>query len=194
VSATPTRGFCLREPFGCAIDSLAPGESATVTLLVQPTEAQVGLVRADFVAGSATGDPHLANNFDGVLYTVDPRTADVNVTMRAPAQARVGNSVTHTIIVKNSGRAPAEDVRLTATMVGALVAVESPQGSCTGTALLLTCSLGTLARNQTTTITVVTTLGIINIGPGTDHAAVVSATVDPDVTNNAVQRPLLVRP
>lgn len=74
--------------------------------------------------------------------------------MTGPATATLGENLTYTILVTNKGELDATGIKLVDALPAGvtLVSVTPSQGTCTGK---FNCSLGSLARNGTATITAV---------------------------------------
>jgi hypothetical protein len=112
--------------------------------------------------------------------------ADVRVSApAAPESTFVGDALTLTIDVLNTGPSPTADVLLALEIAPqlALVALSSSQGSCTPTPAP-SCTLGALAPNGSARITLAARIargGAIGLGATTR-----AAEADPDTSNNAV--------
>jgi uncharacterized repeat protein (TIGR01451 family) len=164
-----------------SLGTLAPGESATATLVTQTIFAG-----ETFVSGlvySAETDSNEANNGAARIVTVGSGP-DVRVTVAAPSTAPTGADVTFTYTVRNAGPGPASNVVLTSQVpTGAsLVAVQASMGTVGHTQGVVTAELGTLAAQQEAVVTIV----LRRAEPG---ALAVNATatldeLDPDPSNN----------
>ncbi|MGE3864504.1 MAG: IPTL-CTERM sorting domain-containing protein, partial [Burkholderiaceae bacterium] len=120
----------------CNLGTLAPGESATVTLVIRPhtvvttTRRNTATVRSGNV-----GDPNPANNSNFVDSIVVPMPDLAAGKLASPPSARAGTPITYVASVANTGVLAAPDAQLTdilpanATFVD-LVGV-SDGGSCT---------------------------------------------------------------
>src|SRR4029077_16998526 len=113
-SATPSQGTCdVATGSGyCNLGALAPGATATVTLVDPPTTP--GTFTAAFGVGGNESDPSPSNNVAtttvNVLGAVDLR---LNGTA-SPAPVPVNTSLTYTLVVNNNnGPSPATGVTLT---------------------------------------------------------------------------------
>lgn len=155
VSASASQGSCTgARPLVCSLGSLAHGATATVTVVVKPTAAGVLIDSAS--VHSDRRDHRPWNNHAVVAVRVGP-LANLGVGMSAsPRPGHVGADLTYTIRVRNLGSADATNVQLTARVPArsTLVSATPSQGSCTGSAPIV-CSLGTLAKGATATVTVV---------------------------------------
>jgi uncharacterized repeat protein (TIGR01451 family) len=125
-------------------------------------------------------------------------TADLSITKTdAPDPAHVGQNLTYTITVRNSGPADASGVTVSDTLPknAGFGSVSSSQGTCTlkPQKRLVTCALGTLANGQTATITIV----VKSTAKGTiTNTAKVSATspADTNTGNNSASASTTVLP
>ncbi len=114
-----------------------------------------------------------------------PASADVSVTKSdAPDPVLVGQELTYTIVVQNSGPDPAENVTVSDTLPATVsfVSASSTQGTCSGTATV-SCTIGTLASGASATVT-------IKVTPTTDAdlsntASASTSTSDPNSANNS---------
>jgi uncharacterized repeat protein (TIGR01451 family) len=114
------------------------------------------------------------------------RWADLSITgLASPNPVLVGGLLVYTVGVANAGRSTATDVHVTDLLpAGAsFVAANPSQGSCGRSAGVVTCSLGHLDAGEGATVTIKVTPTAK--GAITNTAAVKSATVDPDPTNNS---------
>jgi uncharacterized repeat protein (TIGR01451 family)/uncharacterized repeat protein (TIGR02543 family) len=110
--------------------------------------------------------------------------ADIVVNKSGPSAATVGENITYTIVVHNSGPTAAQSVVVTDTLPeGTTFVSATPAGSCSQANGVVTCNLGALQVNGDVTITItvtVTTPGtLINSSSGT------SSTPDPNGGNNS---------
>jgi len=166
VSETATQGTCDNSEF-CRLGTLAPGQQATATLVVNTVIGDEGLKQVAVGVGGnesdATPADNVATDTVNVLGAIDLRLRGTAM----PAPVVVGTNLTYTLVVQNNGPSPATGVTLTdnlpvgVTFVSATVSPAS-QGSCPGTTTTVTCALGTLAAlpgaiGATVTITVTPT-------------------------------------
>ncbi|MFD7154615.1 LPXTG cell wall anchor domain-containing protein [Kribbella sp. NPDC059898] len=118
------------------------------------------------------------------VHTPVAAEADVAITKTAtPDPVAAGGEVTYTLVARNNGPSPAEDVKVTDTLPDGveLVSAKPTQGSCTST----TCSLGTISSGSTATITVVVRVSSSSTATSlTNVATVTSSTSDPNPDNN----------
>jgi uncharacterized repeat protein (TIGR01451 family) len=115
------------------------------------------------------------------------QSADLSITeLASPEPALVSGTLTYTVGVANAGWSAASDVNVNDVLPrGARFLAANPsQGSCGHSAGLVTCSLGTLAAGDRAEVTIDVTP--TSQGTVTNTAAVKSARVDPDLTNNSL--------
>jgi uncharacterized repeat protein (TIGR01451 family) len=176
----------------CLLDRLEPGKRATATLVATPipnfapSEAQIA--NTAFVTAE-TADPDATNNQSSTL-VLAVKDADLAVKKTAATKtARVGDTVTYTITVKNRGPAAAFNVlvgegapdQLGVTAVDCAGGTPVPQFAGA-------CRYDRLAAGETATMTVVATV-TLDATPGTlvtNQAFVAeSSAPDPAPGNNA---------
>ena len=144
------------------------------------------------------------NEFDGLaidntrlaLLTPPPPSADLSVTKTdSPDPAHIGQKLTYTMPVVNSGPDAATGVVLTDTLpkTAGFYSVSATQGTCTRTKTTVTCNLGSLASGATDTVTLVVKPTVKGTITNTVTVAAASPT-DPNTTNNTATQNTLVKP
>ncbi len=172
----------------CAVGTLGPTGQATITLVTK--------VGANIAAGSATNtgtvssstpDPTSSNNNASAPVTITT-AADLAVTKTAATSPVIaGTSETYTITVTNNGPSDAQDVTVTDPVVAGLTArsANSTQGSCTITAGVVSCAVGSLTATGSVRVTVIADVAADRAaGPLANSTTVGSATTDPTPDNN----------
>mgnify|MGYP002364431658 CR=1 FL=1 len=187
VSATPSQGgpCTAGPPVNCPLGTLAPGATATVTLVA--TGNTVGRPLNTAVATMSEGDSNPANNTGWVWVGIQPLVADLQLVKTASVgSVGVGGNVTYTLTVTNLGPAAAGAVSVTDPIPPGMsfVSAAPSQGSCSGN-LLVTCSLGSIPFPGSATVTLIAT----NTTTGTkSNTATVLDTAfndfDPNMSNN----------
>jgi uncharacterized repeat protein (TIGR01451 family) len=132
------------------------------------------------------------NNVAGLLstglfsnFSISQPLADLGVTKSASGAVYVGSNITYTITVNNAGPDTANLVTVSDPIPAGTTHVSSSasQGSCTLTAGVLNCSLGSIASGGSVTITLVTSTS--TVGTKTNTATVASSTIDANPANNS---------
>ena len=192
VSSSTTKGDCSgTSTVTCTIGALAGGDNAIVTIVGIPTV--VGTITNTASVIGNERDPDTGDNTSTDITTVDP-AADLSLTKSdAPDPVLVGGELTYTIIVTNKGPSTGMDVTLTDTLFGDLrfVSATASQGSCSGTATV-TCSLGSLASGDRSTVTIV--IVPTAVGTITDTVSVTSDGADPATGDNTATETTTVDP
>ena len=125
---------------------------------------------------------------------MDP-VSDLSVSQTdSPDPAVVGEQVTYTLTVHNSGPSNAPGVDLTDTLPGGVTyeSATPSQGSCTETTGTVSCSLGTVANGSDATVTI--HIRPLSAGTLTNEASVTSAAADPSSSNNSTSTETTVTP
>ena len=138
------------------------------------------LVRMLVVVATATG---LATTGTGVAG--GGSGADLGITKTdSPDPVQVGDTISYVLRVSNKGPDSASGVTVTDPLPGGttFVSVEASQGTCSGTTLV-TCSLGSLAKDAAATIVLVVKATVA--GKPTNTAEVGPRQGDPAPNNNS---------
>lgn len=155
----------------CPVGDLAPGQSASVTVTYGPLKPESANVQV-----SATGV------FPPFLWTtpVSP-PAKLSLDLAAqPASLTAGNATAVAATVKNSGAGPAFGATLSVSLPFGLTPASLPAG-CSAVGLSLTCALGDLPSQATSTTTIPITppeAGTYTVGASTKWARQSSITGD----------------
>ena len=182
VTSTPSQGSCSESGgiVNCSLGDLSNGANATVTIVATaPTVA--GTITNTATTTSSTLDPNLGDNSVTANTTVG---TDLSVTKTdSPDPVTAGNNLTYTVVVANSGTT-STSVTLTDNLPGGVTFVTSTasQGSCSESGGTLSCSLGDLSNNASSTVTIV----VIPMAAGTitNSVTTTSATLDVNGANN----------
>ncbi len=180
VSAVPSQGNC-NEAGGvvtCNLGSLASGASATVVIsLNAPPDG--GLITNNVTVDGNEDDPVPVNNSDAENTTVEPR-ADLQITKADSADpVTINASLTYTLTVRNNGPSAATGVNVVDTLPATVTfdSVSTTKGNCNPVIGGILCALGSLAKNETVTITIQVTT------PGSEQTVVNNATVSGNETD-----------
>ncbi|HUQ21807.1 MAG TPA: hypothetical protein VM049_02235 [Gaiellaceae bacterium] len=116
-----------------------------------------------------------------------PPPADIGVTKTdSPDPVSVGSNLTYTLVVKNFGPGPATGAELSDRLPSGVtfVSLATTRPSCAFAAGEVKCAFGSLALNETATVTVV--VRVDQAGTITNTAGVSTTVADPNVGNNQV--------
>mgnify|MGYP000325785094 CR=1 FL=1 len=146
--------------------------------------------------------PISVNNKDNrtLNFALTPNRADLGLTKSGPAQVVAGDTFSYTVVVTNSGPAPAQNVTITDMLTPASgltgVSAASTAGACTVvTTPLATCAVGTLAPEARVTVTITGTVPLTTADGTvlTNTASVTSTTSDNNPTNSSATVTTTVR-
>lgn len=183
----------LPDPVGALMDSAlvqvssraAPPGVYTVTILVNVTASTGGALTNTTAIASGTADPDVANNQASVA-PMAQTNANLSIVKTASASSlAAGEYLTYTLTVANPLAAAVTAVVVTDALPSDVITISVPSG-CTGAAPL-TCSLGDMAPNSTTILTITTRVDpAAAAGVITNTAGVTSTTnADPAASNNS---------
>ena len=187
-------------PINCSIATLANAGTATFTVTLKvsaATAAETAIQNVTSVTSNTTNDPVASNNTSTTTTLVGiTGNADLQLTLSAsPAPVFVSSPLVYTVAVQNLGVADATTATITDTLPGTatFVSATASQGSCSQSAGVVTCNLGTLTAGTTATATITVT------APGTsgslsDTASTTSAVTDPFTSNNSATLVTFVQP
>ena len=188
-SCTTSVGSCTGPAVGvngtvtANLGTLASGATATVTIVANVTAAGGSTLNNTAPAASATIDPNPANNSATATTQVSSASAELLLTKSdSPDPIGVLSTLTYSMTVRNNGPGPATNVTLTDNLPASVTFISASPG-CTNVALVVTCSMGTIASGGTSTVTIqvmTTTIGLI-----TNNATVTAAEPDPIPGNNS---------
>ena len=187
-------------PINCTIASLANAGTATFTVTLQvnaATAAETVIQNVTSVTSNTTIDPVASNNTSTTTILVGiTGDADLRLTLSAlPNPVFVSSPLVYSVAVQNLGVADATSATITNTLPAAVTFVSASvtQGTCTQSAGVVTCNLGTLTASSTATATINVT------APGTstsltDTASTTSGVTDPFPSNNSASLVTFVQP
>jgi uncharacterized repeat protein (TIGR01451 family) len=189
---------CVEGPTGtltCNFGKVKIGQTETVVITtkvkanaVSGAGHPIGITNSAEVSSVKVIDPNPDNNSDSTSTTVVDR-ADIRLTKlcKPDGPMLAGDTATCTILVDNLGPSDARNVVITDTHVSngsftILGETASPSGSCSASAGVVTCNLGTEPAGGRTTIVVRETA--TEAQDVNDCASVSSDTPDPNSANN----------
>jgi len=172
----------------CELGNLGVNAIETVEIAVEADMA--GTVENTATVDGDDDDDYTADNTDSDTVVVEQGTADLRVTKTAnPDSVTVGDTITFTIDVENTGPDRAAGVTVTDTLPTQVTfssATAEDGGTCTrtgpedGRGGTVTCDLGFVSVNDTETVTIVVTANMAGEVPNTASAATQSDDRNPD--------------
>jgi uncharacterized repeat protein (TIGR01451 family) len=190
VSATATQGPT-PTPTGnvvtASLGTIASGGSATVTITAKAGPNAAPTVTNKPTVASQTTDPNTANNTESLTTTVTP-LSDVSVKITASATAiKVGDNLTYSAVITNSGPSPATNVTFTDPLPAGLNLISSTSTAGAQPTLTdgtLSAAIGTMTSGTTAVVTIIVN-ALPAAYPSLANAVSVSATqTDPNTANN----------
>lgn len=177
------------------LGSLAVGEQATITILVDVDGTASGtLVNTSTVSGVET-ETNLENNTDEASVVVQPQVDVAIFKVDSPDPAVAGQPLTYTLSVVNNGPSAATGVIVTDTLPAGLTyqSATASQGTVSLSGNTVTANLGTLPSGATQTVTIVTIVDADTRGTLHNTATVTTNEDDTNPQNNHDEEPTDVR-
>ena len=137
--------------------------------------------------GLYSTDPDTNNNTSTVSTNVAAPSHDLAIVKSdSPDPVTVGGFLTYTITVTNNGTSTSTAVVLTDALTSTLVFISATpsQGACSESGGTVTCNLGVLGPNSSTTVTITVATGSLTAGTLTNSATVSGAETEPVTSNN----------
>ena len=125
-----------------------------------------------------------------------PPQADLAVIQSdSPDPVTEGSNLTYTLTVTNNGPDQATGVVLSDTLPEGVsfLSTAPSQGTCSESAGVISCAVGTLAANSSATVTIVVSVGSTSSGNVSNTASVTGSESDPDTANNATTESTIVQ-
>lgn len=191
VSANIDQGTCAVQSgtVTCDVGTLAPGETAVATVVVQIAAGATAVVQNSATVTTSTSDPDPSNNVDSTSFQPDI-IADLAVTKTASAaQVSAGDAIDFTLAVSNLGTADAVNAVLDDTLPAGftVTGVDAPAGAvCTSTADSIRCTWASLPVGGPSNVVVSATVAAdAPVGTVTNTASIASPAEDPNTANNS---------
>lgn len=171
--------------------TILPGDPATgVDVTFDASLLTPGEYTTDVVI--ASNDPDMPEVVLPATLTVLPFEADLSIEKTAnTAEARVGDTITYTLVVSNTGPELAMDVEVVDTLPAEVTFVDASAG-CTEDAGVVTCLLGDLEAGEDATVTIVVTAAAEGVAENV--AEVSSLSEDPVPANNTSTADVTILP
>ncbi len=165
-----------------SVGELAPQESAVLTLVVTADTPGSRINNAE--ATTSSNDADSSNNAASATIEVQENTVDLQLTKSAsPDSVKVGEQISYTVTVSNSGRSTAKDVSVADKIPEGTILVSSEPGKGTYDQATGIWSIGELAPEESVTLTLIATSD--TPGSITNAAEATTSSNDVDLSNNA---------
>lgn len=186
VAATPTSTTGGNIVFGSF--DLAPGSTRTYTITAAVNDdAPAGTLTNNVSFVTAAGETDTTNNAASTTVTIVPQS-NVSVTKTVDkATSQVGDNLTYTIIVNNSGPSSAQNVIAVDTLPSGVTFISGsgPNGALTATGQTVTVNGGTLAAAGSFQFTVVARVNAGVTASQVNTVNVTTTTTETNTTDNA---------
>lgn len=195
VSATSEHGTCAHTTptVTCELGTMEPGATVNVTLIVRSDQPGAYLNQAS--ATSDDPDPDLANNTALESTNATPQPADISITKEdSPDPVMEGTALTYHLNVTNHGPGDAHDVLVHDELPPSVVflAVAQSQGSCSESAGIVDCNLGTLDPGENASVEI--SARPAGRGNVTNTASALASEPDLNLANNNHTQTTFVTP
>ena len=198
VSATPAQGSCGHAAGVVTCNLGIIPDAGQVNIQIIATTIASGTISNNATVTSDTSDPNPTNNAASEGTTVDPlplQQANLGISKADSIDPiMVGENITYTVTVSNSGPDSAQNVVVTDDLVGSVsyVSATPAQGSCGHAGGVVTCDLGVIPNAGQVNIQIV--VAATTFGTVTNNISVTSDTSDPDAGNNNTSEETTVFP
>jgi len=179
-------GAIAGQNFSAALGTLAPGASATVTIVAAVSGTATGTISNTASVTATQTDSNNANNSATDTTTATPQI-DLQITKAdTPDPVIAGNQLTYTIQVTNAGPSTATGVTVTDVLPGTVTFVSgtSTVGTVSNSSGTVTGTIGTLASGASATVTLVVNVAPTARGTITNTATVAGTQTDSNSANN----------
>ena len=173
----------------CALDPIASGDTATLTIIVIPTA--IGDLSNTAVVTGNVADLDTGDNTTSQTTTVNS-AADVSVTKSgSPDPVLLDSTLTYTLTVVNKGPSVAIGTTLVDTLPSSVSFVSASAG-CNEASGTVTCTVGTVASGDSATVSIAVSATTLN--PITNTVRVTSNHGDPNTGDNTTTETTSVNP
>ncbi|MEE8584079.1 MAG: DUF11 domain-containing protein, partial [Acidobacteriota bacterium] len=164
------------------LNSTAANATLRTSKVAQDTTVRIGFEGVFGSSGCGCID-----EMEVTILAEAPPEADLTLTKSAPADSKIGQTLTYTLFVKNEGPQRASNVTLIDPLPDGLTYLSSSasQGTCQFDGNLLSCSLNSLNRGAQATVTLETRVDAA--GTLVNNASVNAEEFDPSLGNNDAQ-------
>jgi uncharacterized repeat protein (TIGR01451 family) len=180
-------GTITGQNFSAALGTLAPGASATVTIVAAVAGTATGTISNTASVTATQTDSNNANNSATDTTTATPQI-DLQITKTdTPDPVIAGNQLTYTIQVTNAGPSTATGVTVTDVLPGTVTFVSgtSTVGTVSNSSGTVTGTIGTLASGASATVTLVVNVAPTARGTISNTATVTGTQTDTNSANNS---------
>src|ERR1700676_1912485 len=193
--ASASQGACSTStPVVCSLGSIPNGGIVDISILVTAATAGSALNSASVTANET--DPNTANNSASSAAVTISSAPDLTVfTAATPDSVILGANLTFTATVINVGNQPASSVTLTDTLPAGVTFVSAtppPGAVCTAAPPTVSCPIGGLAANASSSVTIVVTPKLT--GTITNTATATLKEIDPTPGDNSASASATVLP
>ena len=165
--------------FPCTIGALAVGPPVTITVTYNVPANYAGTSITNTATVSSASDPNASNDSASATSTISAQ-ADLSISKTGPPSVTVGQNITYTITVTNTGQLSAANTFVNDSTPAGLTFVANG-GACSGP---FPCALGTLGTGQTATITSTFSVPANYAGTTISNTATVSTSSPESNTSN----------
>ncbi len=196
-SATPSQGTATNNNgvVTGALGTLAPGASATITIIVGVNAATRGNLTNTAIVAAAETETNTTNNTASTTTTINGSIDLAIAKTDSVDPIAAGGALAYTIIVTNNGPSTATNVVVTdnlSTTGVTFVSGTSTVGTVANASGVVTATVGTLAPGASATISLNTTVPTTRTTNLNNTATVTATETDTNTANNTVSQPTAI--